>query len=69
MRPAWRPAFRRPGLVTFKLPEPFALFAPNPLEASVFAQRYGCDAELASLLIFSSVVVSAFTVLGVLLAL
>lgn len=42
---------------------------PAATLSAVFAQRYGCDAELASLLIFSSVVLSAFTVLGVLLAL
>lgn len=42
---------------------------PAATLSAVLAQRYGCDAELASLLIFSSVVLSAFTVLGVLLVL
>jgi predicted permease len=42
---------------------------PAATLSAVFAQRYGCDAGLASLLIFSSVVLSAFTVLGVLMAL
>jgi len=42
---------------------------PAATLSAVFAQRYGCDADLASLLIFSSVVLSAFTVLGVLLVL
>jgi len=42
---------------------------PAATLSAVFAQRYGCDAELASLLIFSSVVLSAFTVLGVFLVL
>jgi predicted permease len=42
---------------------------PAATLSAVFAHRYGCDAGLASLLIFSSVVLSAFTVLGIFLAL
>ena len=38
---------------------------PAATLSAVFAQRYGCDAGLASLLIFSSVVLSAFTVMGI----
>lgn len=36
--PAWSPAYQRPGLVTFKLPEPAA---PELALASVFARQHG----------------------------
>src|SRR5262245_61960259 len=40
-RPAWRPAFRRPGFVTFKMPAALPIFGEPWLDASVFAHRYG----------------------------
>src|SRR5262245_25629397 len=39
-RPTWRPAFRRPGFLTFKLPEPHEALAAW-LAAPVFAHRWG----------------------------
>ena len=39
---------------------------PSATLSAVFAQRYGCDAGLASLLIFSTVVLSFLTIMGVL---
>ena len=38
---------------------------PSATLSAVFAQRYGCDAALASLLIFSTVVLSFLTIMGV----
>lgn len=39
---------------------------PSAILSAVSSKRYGCDAGLASLIIFVTVILSAFTVLGLL---
>jgi malate permease and related proteins len=42
---------------------------PSAMLSAIYSQRYGCDAGLATLIIFTTVILSAVTILAIMLAL